>query len=56
VISPHDECTHALEIVLVKLGEAAGVALCGLDHTALWLIFTPVMQCRFFRHLRISPD
>jgi hypothetical protein len=52
VNSPHDECIHALEIVLVKLGEAARVALRGLDHTALWLIFALVLPCRFFRHLR----
>jgi hypothetical protein len=35
IVNPaRDECVHALEIVLVKLGEAGWVALRGLDQTA----------------------
>src|SRR6516225_2620246 len=44
--SSSDECVHALKIVLVKLGEAGGITLRGLDHVTLGTIFAPAFQCR----------
>src|SRR5215469_14117893 len=49
----NDECVHALEIVLVQLGEAGRITLRGLDNAALWRLFAPAFQCGLSSHLRL---
>jgi len=48
-----DECIHAFEIVLVKLGEAAWIVSRGLDQAAFRGVFGSTLQCRFSSHLRL---
>src|SRR5271166_5355844 len=51
IVDPtHDESVHAFEIVLVKLGEASRVALCGLDQAAFQSVYTRTLQCGSSSH------
>ena len=54
IVNPScDECVHAFEIVLVKLGEASRVALCSLDQAAFRGVLATTLQCGFSSHLRL---
>src|SRR5580704_3465968 len=52
---PRDEGIHAFKVLLVEPREAGGIALRGLDETALGCVLAAALQCGFGSHLRRSP-